>query len=166
MEKNVMKLLSLIGAAFLSVAAIGTAQAADAAAEKGGVNVGTLICHVDPGVGLLVASNKGVQCTYKPVNGKTQKYVGNFARIGIDVGFTSGGTIVWTVLAPGKLGHGALAGTYLGASVEATAVVGATANVLVGGLHKSVSLQPVSVQGNVGLSAAVAGAGLTLKAVH
>lgn len=161
-----MKLTSILGAGILAALTIGTAAAADAPASTGGVNVGTLVCHVEPGVGYLIASSKAVECTYKPVSGKSQKYVGKFNRLGLDVGFTSGSTIVWAVLAPGKIDNGALAGTYAGVSAEATAGFGVGANVLVGGLKKSVSLQPVSVQGQIGLGAAVAAAGLQLKAAH
>lgn len=161
-----MKLTSILGAGLLAALTIGTAAAADAKSSTGGINVGTLVCHVDSGVGLLVASSKAVECTYKPTSGKSQKYVGKFNRLGLDVGFTSGGTVVWAVVAPGQLGPDALAGTYVGASVEATAGFGVGANVLVGGLHKSVALQPVSVQGQIGLGAAVAAAGLQLKAAN
>lgn len=159
-----MKLTSILGAGLLAALTIGAA--AEASASNGGVNVGTLVCRVEPGVGYLIASSKAVECTYKPVSGKSQKYVGKFNRLGIDVGFTSGGTVAWAVIAPGKLANDALAGTYVGVSAEATAGFGVGANVLVGGLHKSVALQPVSVQGQTGLSAAVAAAGLQLKAAH
>ena len=47
---------------------------------------------------------------------------------------------------------GALAGDYAGASGEATVAVGLGANVLVGGSNRSVALQPLSVQGQVGLN--------------
>ena len=158
-----MKLTSILGAGLLAALTIGPAAAADASATTGGINVGTLVCHVDSGVGVLIASSKAVECTYKPTSGKSQQYVGKFNRLGLDVGFTSGGTVVWAVVAPGQIGPGALAGTYVGVSVEATAGFGVGANALVGGLHKSVALQPVSVQGQIGLSAAVAAAGLQLK---
>lgn len=161
-----MKLTSILGAGLLAALTIGSAAAADAKSSTGGVNVGTLVCHVEPGVGYLIASSKAVECTFKPVSGKSQMYVGKFNRLGLDVGFTSGGTVAWAVIAPGKIDNGALAGTYLGVSAEATAGFGVGANVLVGGLHKSVALQPVSVQGQIGLSAAVAAAGLQLKSAH
>ncbi|HKJ60683.1 MAG TPA: DUF992 domain-containing protein, partial [Hyphomicrobiales bacterium] len=47
------------------------------------------------------------------------------------------------------------AGTYLGASAEATAGVGGGANVLIGGSNETISLQPLSVQGQTGLNAAL-----------
>jgi hypothetical protein len=58
---------------------------------------------------------------------------------------------------------GALAGEYGGASAEATVGAGLGANVLVGGSDRTVSLQPVSVQGQAGLNLAVGVSGLTLR---
>ena len=49
---------------------------------------------------------------------------------------------------------GMLAGTYAGATAQATVAAGVGANVLVGGSNHSVALQPLSVQGQVGLNAA------------
>ncbi len=63
-----------------------------------------------------------------------------------------------------RLPVGALAGTYVGASAEASVVVGAGANVLVGGSNRSFALQPLSVQGQVGLNFAVAISSLDLWA--
>jgi hypothetical protein len=47
-----------------------------------------------------------------------------------------------------------LSGTYIGATAQATAIAGVGANALVGGSNRSVALQPLSVQGQVGLNAA------------
>jgi hypothetical protein len=47
-----------------------------------------------------------------------------------------------------------LTGTYVGASAEASIAAGLGANVLVGGSNRSVALQPLSVQGQIGLNIA------------
>lgn len=60
----------------------------------------------------------------------------------------------WVVFAAGNLGPGALAGTYAGATAEATFAVGLGANVLVGGSAQSIALQPVSVQAQTGVNIA------------
>jgi hypothetical protein len=57
---------------------------------------------------------------------------------------------------------GALAGTYAGAGAEATAGVGLGANVLVGGSGKAFSLQPISVEGQVGVNIAAGVTRVTL----
>ena len=56
----------------------------------------------------------------------------------------------------------ALAGPSGGASAETTVGAGVGANVLVGGLNRTATLQPVSVQGQMGLNLAVGVAGLDL----
>jgi hypothetical protein len=47
-----------------------------------------------------------------------------------------------------------------------TAGVGVGANVLVGGTQKSISLQPLSVEGHVGVNLALGVAGMTLHPVR
>jgi len=59
---------------------------------------------------------------------------------------------------------GALAGTYTGVSAEATVGLGLGANVLLGGSNKSFALQPISVQGQVGVNIAAGVARLDLFA--
>jgi len=57
----------------------------------------------------------------------------------------------------------ALAGTYVGASTEATLGVGLGANWLIGGSGKSFALQPWSVQGQAGLNYSLTWTNLTLN---
>jgi uncharacterized protein DUF992 len=75
-------------------------------------------------------------------------------QVGVDVGFTTGSVIVWGVFTDTNRFAGMLTGTYVGATAQATAVAGVGANALVGGSNHSVALQPLSVQGQVGLNAA------------
>ena len=49
---------------------------------------------------------------------------------------------------------GALAGNYAGGTASATVGVGVGANVLIGGSSQQVTLQPVSVEGSIGLNVA------------
>ena len=58
--------------------------------------------------------------------------------------------------------RGALAGAYAGATASATVGVGAGANVLVGGFNRSITLQPVSIEGNTGLNVAAGIGEITL----
>ena len=67
--------------------------------------------------------------------------------------------MVWSVYAPTNRRYGALAGHYAGASAEATVGAGVGANALIGGSNRTVTLQPVSVQGQTGLNLAVGVAG-------
>ena len=131
--------------------------------SKSGVRVGALNCVIEGGVGLILGSKKGMICTFKPSNGRSEKYRGSITRVGVDIGVTGKAYMTWAVFAPGKLKRGSLAGDYGGAGAEATIGVGLGANVLVGGFKKSVALQPLSVQGQTGLNVAAGVAGLKLR---
>jgi hypothetical protein len=85
-------------------------------------------------------------------------------KFGVDIGYTQGGVLVWGVFAPsGGLAPGALSGNYVGASGSATVGVGAGANVLVGGSNRTISLQPVSFEGNTGLNVAAGIGSISLR---
>lgn len=149
--------------AALAVAAA-VAMPISATAQSNRTKVGTLTCDISGGIGLIVASKKDVTCMFTPAAaGPREVYVGSISKFGLDIGATAGGEMVWTVFAPSNKKFGALAGEYGGASAEATVGAGLGANVLVGGSDRTVSLQPVSVQGQAGLNLAVGVSGLTLR---
>lgn len=135
------------------------------AAGKSGVNVGSLQCKVAGGVGFIFGSSKDLDCLLVRTDGVAERYAGSINRYGVDIGFTKEAHIVWLVFAPGAIGPGALAGDYGGVTAGASFGVGLGANVLVGGSNKQVALQPVSVEGSVGLNVAAGVAAVTLKPV-
>jgi hypothetical protein len=137
---------TVAGAAVLATVIPGAAQQR--------VQVGSLTCSISAGVGLLVASQRNVNCMFQPENGPPESYTGVLTTVGVDIGFTTGGAMVWGVFAGTSRYTGMLAGTYAGATAEATVAAGLGANVLVGGSNHSVALQPLSVQGQVGLNIA------------
>ena len=147
---------ALVGTALL-LAAGQTASAS--------VKVGVLSCRVAPGIGLIVLSSKSLSCNFSPSAGKSEHYVGRVTRVGVDIGVTGAGEIVWGVFAAHS-GYSkyALAGHYGGASAEASLVVGLGAQALVGGSQKSFALQPFSVKGQTGFNVAAGITGLTLTA--
>ena len=125
--------------------------------------VGTLTCDISAGIGLIITSKKDVTCMFTPSQpGPREVYTGSITKFGLDLGATAGGEMAWAVFAPTDRRFGALAGNYGGASAEATVGAGVGANVLVGGSNRTVSLQPLSVQGQAGLNLAVGVAGLDL----
>jgi len=142
-------------------AAPGTAQAA----SRSGVNVGSLSCNVAGGVGFVFGSSRTLNCLFTRTNGVGERYEGTIRRYGVDVGFTRESTVVWLVFAPGSIAPGALAGEYGGATAQGTVGVGVGANVLLGGSNNQITLQPVSVEGSVGLNAAAGVAALSLRKV-
>jgi hypothetical protein len=124
-------------------------------AQQRQVQVGQLTCSVSAGVGLVVGSQKNVNCVFRGQTGEPEdSYTGTITRVGLDVGFTSGGVIAWTVFADSNRRAGMLAGTYGGATAEASVAAGLGANVLVGGSQRSVALQPLSLQGQTGINIA------------
>lgn len=134
---------------------------------KAGVKVGVLSCHIHGGVGYIIGSSKAVDCQFKSAdNGRVDHYKGHIGKLGVDIGVTGQTGVVWAVFAPGELKRGALSGDYTGATAEATVIVGLGANVLIGGFHKTVNLQPVSVQGQTGLNVAAGIASLHLNRVR
>jgi hypothetical protein len=58
---------------------------------------------------------------------------------------------------------GLLAGHYGGATASATVGLGLGGNILVGGMDGSISLQPISIEGNTGLNVAAGIATVDLK---
>ena len=153
-------------AAMLAVAAA-AATTVTAQAQQSRTEVGVLECDVAGGVGLILGSSKKVSCTFFPAEGTLgvkETYEGEISKLGIDIGVTERSFIKWLVFAPSK-GYAprALAGTYVGASGEATIGVGLGANALIGGSDRTIALQPISVQAQTGLNLAVGIASLTLR---
>ena len=156
------KIGSTFGAALIAIAA--TLGATASQAQEAGVKVGMLSCNVSSGWGVIFGSSRDLKCVYQPVKGQTEHYFGHISKFGVDIGYTQAGIMVWAVLAPASdLAPGALAGQYVGATASATVGVGAGVNALIGGLNRSVSLQPVSIEGNTGLNVAGGVASMTLK---
>jgi hypothetical protein len=153
----------LAGAAAAAIA-LSFAGAADAAPH--GVKVGTLACHVSSGWGFIFGSSKDLHCDYHPDKMGDERYAGTISKFGVDIGYTSGGEMIWEVFAPSSdVRPGALLGDYAGATASATVGAGLGANVLVGGLDKSIALQPLSIEGNTGLNVAAGIGAISLKAV-
>jgi hypothetical protein len=144
----------LVGAATCAFSQTPAAPGTPQASGRSGVNVGSLTCNVAGGVGFIFGSSKELSCLFTRTDGVAERYSGTIKKFGVDIGFTKEAQIVWLVFAPGNIGPGALAGTYAGATASATVGVGAGANVLLGGSSKQITLQPVSVEGSVGLNVA------------
>jgi hypothetical protein len=151
---------SILGA----VAAAGLALVASAPAHaQSGIRVGVLTCNVASGWGLVFGSSKEVNCTFSRDGRDLAHYQGHIDKFGVDLGYTAGGVMVWAVFAPTSgPPPGSLDGTYGGVTASATAGVGVGANLLIGGSDRSISLQPLSVEGNTGLNVAGGIAGLRL----
>ncbi|MFG1345913.1 DUF992 domain-containing protein [Xanthobacter autotrophicus DSM 431] len=149
----------------LAAVALLAAGAVPASAQSR-VQVGTLVCSLAPNISFVIGSVREMSCSFRPsVRGaKGGSYQGTVRRLGLDIGFSGSGELVWGVFAPSaKVGKGALRGTYVGASSNASIGVGLGANVLVGGSQNTFALQPLSVQGQTGLNLALGVSDLTLR---
>ena len=132
-------------------------------AQPSRVQVGQLTCSLSSSIGMIVGSQRNVNCIFHTDGMADESYTGTMTRVGLDIGVTTGGAILWGVFADTNRYAGMLTGTYAGASAEASIAAGLGANVLVGGSNRTVALQPLSVQGQVGLNI---GAGIGALELH
>jgi hypothetical protein len=130
-----------------------------------GAKAGLLTCDVSGGVN-VIRSNHALSCNYQGTGSKAvEHYVGNIMSFGVNFGYTKNAKIVWAVFAPtSNFKAEALQGDYAGVTAGATFGVGGDANVLIGGLDKSISLQPVSFEGNEGINIAAGVTSIRLSA--
>ncbi len=144
----------MLRTAFAAAAALAMiVKPADAQPRR--IQVGTLTCSLSAGVGMIVGSRRNVKCLFKGQLGEPEEtYTGTMTRVGLDIGVTSGSAIIWAVFSETNRYAGMLTGTYTGASAEVSIAAGLGANVLVGGSNSTVALQPLSVQGQIGLDIA------------
>jgi Protein of unknown function (DUF992) len=128
------------------------------------VQVGILECRGGASIGFVVGSVTNLGCVLRADGMPEDRYVATIRKVGLDLGITQETALAWGVYAPvARLGPGDLAGDYVGAQGSASVGVGLGGNVLVGGSANSIALQPLSVQGQVGLNVAAGLESLELR---
>jgi hypothetical protein len=148
-----MSRTALAATVILAAALVFVGGAADAQPRR--IQLGTLTCSMSASIGFVVGSQKNVNCVFRGHPGEPDEaYTGTMTTVGLDIGITTGGVIVWTVFADTDRYAGMLAGRYGGATAEVSIAAGLGANVLVGGSKRTVALQPLSLQGQIGLDVA------------
>jgi len=153
--------LLLAGAAIMLAASIAGAIAQQPMTR---VQVGVLECRGGTSVGFIVGSVTNLGCVLRVEGMPEDRYIATIRKLGLDIGITQESALAWGVYAPvARLGPGDLAGNYAGAQGSATLGVGVGGNVLVGGSANSIALQPLSVQGQVGISVAAGLESLELR---
>jgi len=141
----------LLGAA-VAAAIVTSATSAFAAVDT--AEVGLLECR-GASQQFIVGSVTNLQCLFRPSSGgPVQAYDAQIRRVGVDLGFNQSTVLTWSVFAPNLPRPGALSGTYVGPSANATVGVGVGANVLWGGSDRTIALQPVSGQAQTGFGVA------------
>ena len=148
-------------AATLLVASFTGAQAQ---APLNRVQVGVLECRGGASIGFIVGSVTHLGCVLRVEGMPEDRYIATIRKVGVDLGIIPESALAWGVYAPvARLGPGDLSGNYVGAQGSATLGVGVGGNVLVGGSDNSIALQPLSVQGQVGLNVAAGLESLELR---
>jgi hypothetical protein len=106
-------------------------------------------------------------CEFRPISGPTERYTGKITDFGIELGEIKEGHLIWGVFAAALLDMqpGALAGNYLGVDADAALGLGVGANAIVGGTGKGFILQPLSVEGEIGVNIAAGIRTVSLEAV-
>jgi hypothetical protein len=128
------------------------------------VQVGILECRGGASIGFIVGSVTNLGCVLRVDGMPEDRYVATIRKVGVDLGITQESALAWGVYAPvARLGPGDLSGNYAGAQGSAAVGVGVGGNALVGGSNNSIALQPLSVQGQVGLSVAAGLESLELR---
>ena len=154
--------LILAGAAIATLAASLAGAPAQQPMQR--VQIGVLECRGGASVGFIVGSVTNLGCVLRADGMPDDRYVATIRKVGVDLGITQESALAWGVFAPvARLGPGALSGNYAGAQGSASVGVGVGGNALIGGSDNSIALQPISVQGQVGLNVAAGLESLELR---
>ena len=150
--------------ALAAVALALSSPVATTSAQQGTVQVGVLECRGGASVGFIVGSVTNLGCVFRSTGRPDDFYVATIRKVGLDLGITQESVLAWGVFAPvAQLGPGDLSGNYAGAQGSASLGVGAGGNALVGGSNNSIALQPLSLQGQVGVNIAAGLESLELR---
>ena len=115
-------------------------------------------------IGFVVGSVTNLGCVLRVQGFPEDRYIATIRKVGLDLGITQETALAWAVYAPvNRLGPGDLTGEYAGAQGSASVGVGAGGNWLVGGSNNTIALQPLSLQGQVGLNVAAGLESLELR---
>lgn len=158
-----------LGVALATLLAVNAAPAFAEVESNSIARIGILHCKQIPGRGfnIIIHSESVYDCVLIAPEGR-ERYVGEAGvGFGLDLEWTRDKTISYAVLAyegAARIGDHALAGTYVGVKASAGVVVGAGAQVLVGGGKRNVSLQPLALESYSGLGATAGFGYLSLEA--
>ena len=145
-------------------ASFALAPSLNAQAPMTRVQVGVLECRGGTSIGFIVGSVTNLGCVLRVEGVPEDRYIATIRKVGLDLGITEETALAWGVYSPvARLGPGDLAGNYAGAQGSASLGVGAGGNVLVGGSNNSIALQPLSLQGQVGINIAAGLESLELR---
>lgn len=156
-----------IAALFAFLAPLAWGSPADAQ-NRSPVQLGLLTCQVDGATGQILGSRRELVCVFANADGRPiENYAGEITRIGLDIGGTEYSDIAWGVFVLTDTGAlpGILEGTYAGLSAGVSLGAGIGGNALIGGLDRSIALQPLSVETSRGFNLAIGVAQLELISI-
>src|SRR5262245_27456982 len=91
-----MKISHIVGALAVGCLAIGLSTPSQAQPRH--TKVGALTCNLAPSIGLIIGSRQRMSCQFRSDGGNfVESYSGTITRVGLDLGFTGGGRMVWGV---------------------------------------------------------------------
>jgi hypothetical protein len=153
--------LAMVAAAVLASLSPAAGQTA-----QPGMQAGMLTCQTAPRIGFMVGSALSIRCHLIPDGGYPQQaYIGEIDTVGLDVGSTTDGVLVWDVFAStGIPPAGGLAGVYVGANGGISVGVGVGAKVLFGTSNRTIALQPLALEGEFEVALGLGVSGLKLAA--
>jgi hypothetical protein len=155
---------STILAGLATTLLVASSAAAQAQQPMQRVQVGVLECRGGASVGFIVGSVTNLGCVLRAEGLPEDRYIATIRKVGLDLGITQESALAWGVFAPvTRLGPGDLAGNYAGVQGSAAIGVGVGGNALIGGSNNTIALQPLSLQGQVGLSVAAGLESLELR---
>jgi Protein of unknown function (DUF992) len=116
-----------------------------------GTQVGMLTCQMAPRTAVTMGSVQSIGCHFIP-DGKypQQAYIGEIDTVGLNVGITTDGVLVWNVLAlTSSPPVGGMDGVYVGTNSDISVSAGVGADRLFGGSNRTIALQPVALEGEI-----------------
>jgi hypothetical protein len=119
-----------------------------------GTQVGMLTCEMAPRTAVTLRSLQSIRCRFI-ADGKDaqQAYIGEIETVGPDVGDSTGGVLVWDVLAStDDPPAGGLAGVYVGPNGDISVDSGGGPNVLFGGSARTIALRPLALEGEINVA--------------
>lgn len=157
--------LALAGTGLGVAAALAPPAAFGAGPAMPQVAAGLLECRGAFATAYGFGSSRTVKCEYRPSMGVNHYYSGTMERVGLDFGISDQASMLWAVIATSPaVAPGALAGKYVGISTGFSLGPGFSANMLASDdATRQVTLQPLSISSDSGLSVSIAGATLTLE---
>ena len=129
------------------------------------IRVGGLTCASSPRVGLIVASRQMLRCVFRSSDpARHLVFSGSTRGLDFDIGAARGGALYWVVFASNtRISRRALRGNYEAASGSLVSDLGLGVTVLIGGSQRTIFLQPISAEGQIGTNLAAGVSKLTIR---